>query len=815
MSELMDLWYQIRTVRFLRNLPRTLTTMCFFWVLALLAIGTAVSSIIGAWHIHVRTTTSCHININNVNTYPKNFRPLEYHVQINPNFQTKEYTGSVKIKLNILESTCFVLNINKLKITKLKFSDSRLRKTKLKKEGVHLVEFKYLEIDTKKVYELNLDFEGNLENSFIFKDGLYFSHPNSSFLFPCFNEAQWKSIYKLSVNRSSLGDIYDVLSNTPKNSTMNSTILTFEKTDLISSNQIGFIFFNKNIINSTSIIYKNNVQFNFYGPGIDENFIQNSLNCTVFIENYLNVDLFIKKIDFFNLGYTFEKLGLLSTSDSILCKSISKTWNGGLISFSQNDQWIQNTFINLIEISKNNNENIKYQFLNDLTNSLMFDSYSQTTPLKSNDLKLHNFNKQKGMSIFYQMKSNIDLHKLLKDIFQNYQYETLNSNQLLSLIPNSSFVDFIEYPGIPLIKIDKFQDTYFVSQFKYSFDPLSFERNKIWSLSLFGYDNQRNSLNISFSTLNYEFNSTSSYISILPGLYRIDYSIDILNKMIEHIHHLSEEEHYFLLENSFEMSFDNQLDFKFTFEIIQKLSKYNSTLVWNLIENKLNRLDNLLIFSPDLLGLKFQKYVNELIEPHLSNFNDNIEFKKIIFSIGIKYQNEKVGNYLNLLYEQNVLPYYYKKLIFRNLITHGSQINFFDLFKKYESSTNELEKEDLLDSLTFTKYPNLISQLVSISFRFRNFNILRKLSKNLNANFILWNFYLENSGELKEIFDQQDLNEILLNLSETFHSVIKYEEFQQMQKDIEHPYTQMIFDNIRRNRRFISTILPRLNEIIL
>jgi hypothetical protein len=747
---------------------------------------------------------------------------LKYEVLLSPNLKTNFYEGNVKIKLILLKSTCFVLNLNKLTIKDIKLSHQSLQQEyKHKKEGIFVVDFK-LQVNPHVVYTLDVDFEGSIDHSFLVKNDDFFSVENTSFVFPCFNEPQFKSIFKIHVNTSNLLDNQIVLSNMPSNS-YNNSLISFNETFEVSSNQIGIMILKNDTKEFKQVKLNENVDFNFYGTRVNEqSFIDETLNCTRFIETMLNFKLFITKIDFVDSPFEYQKIGLISSTNVSVCKFISKMWNGGLISFLTSDEWVMQSLLEYIDYSRKLNQ--KYEFLlsDYLSFTLKLDSYLLTIPLKSKERKFHNFDSIKGYSTLYTISNQMTPSKfeyILQQFYNVYQFQNVTSEVFFSFI-SSMDSDFnfdgmmksCRNPGIPLIVLTQEEDTFIATQSKYSFDKNLHLKTDLWGVSIYGFDDQRNKMNITFSSEIFQFNSTSKWISIIPGLYRVLYPEEMLWNLIDNIHLLTIEEKFFVLDNSFELAFDNYETFNFTFEIISKLCENEkSRVIWDLIERKLNRLDNLFLLSPDLIHHRFKNYVYSLIDPHLNQTMDR-SLKNILFSIGVNYQHPVIVSTLRSQFG-NISTEFDQFLIHKNHVMNGDVKEFQEIYEIYQTLGNFREKEETMICLTFTKNSNLIYQALMISLKFRNVEMLKSISKNPYSNLILWNYIRENIDELIETFESEELSQIVLNLSEFFSTNVKYEEFKSIQKWIKQPYHQMILDNIFRNQRFLIQILPKIVEI--
>jgi aminopeptidase N len=741
---------------------------------------------------------------------------------LSPNLKTNFYGGNVKIKLMLLKSTCFVLNLNKLTIKDIKLSHQSLQVYKHQKDGIFVVDFK-LQVNPHVVYTLDVDFEGSIQSSFLVKNEDFFSVENTSFVFPCFNEPQFKSIYKIHVNTSNLLDNHVVLSNMPSYS-FNNSLISFNETFEVSSNQIGIMILKNDSKEFKQVKLNNDVEFNFYGTSVNElTFIEESLNCTRFIETMLNFKLFIPKIDFVDSPFEYQKIGLISSTNDSVCKSISKMWNGGLISFLTPDEWIKDSLLEYTEYSRKLNQ--KYEFLlsDYLSTTLQMDSYLLTIPLKSRERKFHNYDSLKGFSILYTISNEMGhstFKTLLQEFYHDYQFQNVTSEIFFSFISSfdsnfnyDSMTRYSRNPGIPLIILTKEEDTLIASQSKYSFNKNLNLKTDLWGISMNGFDDQRKKMNITFSSQHFQFNSTSKWISIHPGLHRVLFPEEMLWNLIDNIHLLTVEEKFFLLDNSFELAFDDYETFNVTFGIISKLCENEkSTLIWDLIERKLNRLDNLFLLSPDLIHHRFKNFVYSLIDPHLNQTNVYGALRNILFSIGLKYQHPEVISTLRSQFG-NITSEFDRFLIYKNHVLNGDVKEFQEICEIYKNSRNLKEMEEAMISLTFTKNSNLIYEALLISLKFRNVKMLKSISKNPYSNLILWNYLRENIDELTLMFQGEEISQIVLNLSEFFSTNVKYEEFNSIQKEIQQPYQQMILDNISRNQRFLIQILPKIVEI--
>ncbi|QQG39157.1 MAG: M1 family metallopeptidase [Candidatus Woesearchaeota archaeon] len=185
---------------------------------------------------------------------PKEIKPLNYKLEIEPNFKNFKFKGNEEILIKVLKKTKkIVLNSKRLKITKVLVNQSKTfspYKINYNKE-LQTVQFLFKNNIKKGVARLSLSFEGELNNDM---RGFYRSsygknkimvstqfEPNDARkCFPCFDEPDLKATFDVSLI---IPKKLEAVSNMPiKNEliTNNTKKISFKTTPLMSTYLLAF-----------------------------------------------------------------------------------------------------------------------------------------------------------------------------------------------------------------------------------------------------------------------------------------------------------------------------------------------------------------------------------------------------------------------------------------------------------------------------------------------------------------------------------------------------------------------------------------------
>nr|XP_023694685.1 endoplasmic reticulum aminopeptidase 1-like isoform X1 [Paramormyrops kingsleyae] len=364
---------------------------------------------------------------------PETIRPLHYDLRIHPNLTSLDFTGTVEIQLEVLQSTdSIILHSKNLQISKavLLESDKRhpLKVLELPAfEQVALVT-DALSITSGRRYRVRMDFAANLSDSF---HGFYkssyrtrdgevrsiaatqFEPTHARAAFPCFDEPAFKANFSIRIVREAK---HISLSNMPKLKTveLSGGLLEdhFDVSVKMSTYLVAFIVSDFLSISGTS---QHGVKISVYAVPDKINQTEYALNAAIklldFYDDYFGIPYPLPKQDLaaipdFQSGAmenwgltTYRESGLLfdpqksSASEKlgitmVIAHELAHQWFGNLVTMHWwNDLWLNEGFAKFMEFVSVNITNPELQvedyFLSKCFEAMEVDALSSSHPVST------------------------------------------------------------------------------------------------------------------------------------------------------------------------------------------------------------------------------------------------------------------------------------------------------------------------------------------------------------------------------------------------------------------------------------------------
>jgi hypothetical protein len=141
-----------------------------------------------------------------------------------------------------------------------------------------------------------------------------------------------------------------------------------------------------------------------------------------------------------------------------------------------------------------------------------------------------------------------------------------------------------------------------------------------------------------------------------------------------------------------------------------------SFLIWNCIIKNLLIISKIFERDTDLIFFKFKVFISDLLTPLYYDLDwkyDNSfdETRFLIFNTLLYYDYEQIINFSNqnqnITFSKNL-----QQIIFSTIIKFGNHSQFQNLYNIFNNSNNYFEKLNIIQSLSFIKFPDLIQFLL-------------------------------------------------------------------------------------------------------
>jgi len=258
------------------------------------------------------------------------------------------------------------------------------------------------------------------------------------------------------------------------------------------------------------------------------------------------------------------------------------------------------------------------------------------------------------------------------------------------------------------------------------------------------------------------------------------------------------------------------------------LQNEQSYSLWaGLLEN-LKEIYNRLRLKPEDVKNKFRNYMIRTLTPNLNRLGwnrrsndtlDDLQTRPFILSSTSYFGDKGVIEEANRRYQNNQVPLEFETLVFDTLVRYDNDgSNFLRLLTRYERSTNEREKTNLLQALTLSNKENQIMQVLNIVLSnnvraqdgsaFINYMLLN----NLNSVEIAWRWFKTNYNLILNKFGQAILDSrIVPAITQQFESKEIHDEVREFFRDrTDSPYIPIALANILRREKYIQTIYDDL-----
>eukprot|EP01080_Neovahlkampfia_damariscottae_P008847 gene8847-797_t len=829
-----------RFVNFLRR--ELIAILSFSFVVGIII----PSFIIGAKNIRTKylyNHFSCEISSNSY-LLPNSIIPIKYDLTVTPFISQSKFNGIIKIDLEIIKPTsCIYLNSLNLNILNFQFFDYSNKEYKMKLEYIPkyeqiILSYKggYFRFRKGKYYlilkytgiinhqkEMGLHFINNNMNN-ILSTSLQLNYARQ--VFPCFDEPNLKSNFKLQIINTNNTIIPYIISNTPLLNKIKNKYI-FKTTSKISTCSFGFYFqTNIKLKNKTTNIVNTKI-YNIYHNhlNLNQNLIQSLFNLTISTSNYLlnHFNLNFTKIDIIfekniinnenkipNFGYLLLNEDLLFDKNSmkleyLLINKLIKMFINHLITIeSWTFNWIKDGLSNFLTFNylKNRNEEYTLHLIQNEINSII-----EIDSLSSSKTLLYNFKLNFGLDYLNSIKKGTILFKYLYNEMGNNSFFnwindlkielSMNDLSLLNTIPlKYKFIldRWIYFSGVPIIYINNNENNvqFFQKRF-YSHFPLVNEIN-YWTIP-FQYMNSNSSklfkvtMNNTMLKYNQSLLKINDWILIKNELsfpYLINYPINVWNNLIKEIENnntlISNNDKIKLLNDAYYLTKSGELNIKYLFNLILSLKNEKSYYVWINLTNIIFKISNILknqFNNDEFILIHFNRFILNVLNETKNELNLQIkknetieekEFKKLIFySLGYFGDEDiiKISNEFNINQLNNELMNEIFKI---KIMYSNSSIEYLQLLSLYQ----KYKSQQFYLPLTQTTNLNLISNVLNLLFLNQNkFESILYLLKNQFTNNLAWEFLRENYSVLKNDYSNLFLNQNEYLFIQYFNSHLK------------------------------------------
>ena len=246
---------------------------------------------------------------------PKEVKPIEYNLELTPNFSNLTFTGKETIGLKILKKTKKItLNANSLKITKAEIKDNKIKNISYNKK-YQTITFNFNKEIKNNLY---IEFKGNISKALHgFYKSMYnvnnkektmlttqFEPTDARRAFPCFDEPDLKAKFSLTLN---IPKNLDAISNMPVKkqfSKNNLKTVIFQETPIMSTYLLAFIISELEYLEGKT---KDNVKVRIYTTPGKKHRAKLALDVTIKSLEYYN--------NYFKIKYPLPKLDLIAIPD--------------------------------------------------------------------------------------------------------------------------------------------------------------------------------------------------------------------------------------------------------------------------------------------------------------------------------------------------------------------------------------------------------------------------------------------------------------------------------------------------------------------
>lgn len=578
--------------------------------------------------------------------------------------------------------------------------------------------------------------------------------------FVCIDEPEAKAKFNLTLITD---DFSAIISNTPiaNKEFINGKIHTrFETTPRMSTYLLAFVVGNMSYLETKT---KKGILIKTYAVNKLIKNTEFALDVAAkildYYEDYFDIPYPLTKCDFialpdFSSGamenwgcITFRDQALLVDENSskgvkqyvasVIAHELVHQWFGNLVTMKWwTDLWLNESFASWMSYLGVDHLYPEWQvwtqFINEeQTPALKLDGLDNTHPI---EVPIHHpdeirtifdlISYEKGASVILMLENYLgheDFKKGIRKYLKDYAYKNTLTDDLWGSISKATGADvkglmdrWLKQPGYPIInaELNGQEVTLTQNRFKYLKEE---KDNSLWPIPL-----KRTNIDkviLSNKSINYHYKEGTILNKSLSGFYRTTYNEEFLNHILKNFDKLNELERLGLLRDAFAGA---QAGFYSTVDVLKLLVHYEdekSLVVWEIISGVINSIRHVL--SDEELRNEMKPYLREITSKQLKRLtwnekNDDSYFDKLlrpmILSLSSVGEDQQVLNKINEVYKnRDKVPIKgdYRGFVYAAIARNGSEKEFRELIKLYESTDSPEEKLQLSSALTNFKNPSI------------------------------------------------------------------------------------------------------------